>query len=61
MTVRFMLVASLGAVIVAGCKKANIELDRKILADLAVTDEVAFRSIVDQVRAALEKKSKKTA
>src|ERR671932_2690354 len=27
---------------VAGCKKASIELDRKVLADLAVADPVAF-------------------
>jgi len=36
-------------------------LDRKILADLAVTDEAAFKSIVEQARAALEKKNKKAA
>ena len=33
----------------------------KILADLAVTDDAAFKSIVDQARSALEKKSKKAA
>jgi large subunit ribosomal protein L20 len=41
-----------------GLKAAGMELDRKILADLAVTDEVAFKSIVDQARAALEDKAK---
>ncbi|MEY2546778.1 MAG: large subunit ribosomal protein [Verrucomicrobiota bacterium] len=41
-----------------GLKAAGIELDRKILADLAVTDETAFKSIVDQAKSALEEKSK---
>src|SRR3982751_2262059 len=41
-----------------GLKAANIGLDRKILADLAVTDETAFKAIVDQVKSALEEKSK---
>src|ERR1051326_749531 len=30
----------------AGCRKADIELDRKILADLAVHDPAAFAEIV---------------
>ena len=41
-----------------GLKTAGIELDRKILADLAVTDEAAFKSIVDQAKSALDEKSK---
>ena len=41
-----------------GLKAAGIGLDRKILADLAVTDEVAFKSLVDQAKSALEDKSK---
>jgi large subunit ribosomal protein L20 len=41
-----------------GLKAAQIGLDRKILADLAVTDEVAFKGIIDQVKSALEGKSK---
>ena len=41
-----------------GLKAAGILLDRKILADLAVTDETAFKSIVDQAKSALENKSK---
>jgi large subunit ribosomal protein L20 len=41
-----------------GLKAAAIELDRKILADLAVTDETAFKAIIDQVKSALENKSK---
>jgi large subunit ribosomal protein L20 len=35
-------------------KKAEIALDRKILADLAVTDPAAFSQIVQRARAALE-------
>ncbi len=37
-----------------GLKKANIALDRKILADLAVSDAPGFAGIVQQARAALE-------
>ena len=44
-----------------GLKAANIGLDRKILSDLAITDEAAFTSIVDQVKSALEKKNKQAA
>ncbi len=39
---------------IAGLKKANVGLDRKILADLAVMDPVAFAGIVQQARTALE-------
>src|ERR1700752_4236356 len=41
-----------------GLRAANIGLDRKILSDLAVTDEVAFKGIVKQVKAAIEDKKK---
>ena len=44
-----------------GLKVAGIGLDRKVLADLAVSDEIAFKSIVDQVKDALEKKNNKAA
>src|SRR6184192_2769407 len=44
-----------------GLKAAGIGLDRKVLADIAVNDEAAFKTIVDQGRAALEKKAKKAA
>ena len=37
----------------AGLKKANIDLDRKVLADLAVKDPAAFSSIVEKVKAQL--------
>lgn len=33
-----------------GLKKANIDLDRKILADMAVNNPTAFDSIVDTVK-----------
>ena len=36
-----------------GLKKASIELDRKVLADMAVTDKAAFGAIVAQVKATL--------
>lgn len=39
-----------------GLKAANIGLDRKILSDLAITDEAAFKAIVEQVKTALETK-----
>src|SRR3954462_8987303 len=41
-----------------GLKAAGIGLDRKILADLAVNDEAAFKSIIEQVKTALDAKSK---
>ena len=44
-----------------GLKKGGVELDRKILADMAVNDEAAFKGILDQVVKALDKKSKKAA
>lgn len=44
-----------------GAKSLGLTLDRKILADLAVTDETAFKSIVDNVVKALGEKSKKAA
>jgi large subunit ribosomal protein L20 len=37
---------------VAGLKKANIALDRKILADVAVRDSATFGQIVEAVRGA---------
>jgi large subunit ribosomal protein L20 len=38
---------------IAGLKKAAIDLDRKVLADLAVNDPAAFGSIVAKVKAQL--------
>jgi large subunit ribosomal protein L20 len=37
----------------SGLKKAAIELDRKVLADLAVTDKPAFAKIAEQAKAGL--------
>ena len=37
----------------AGLKKAAIDIDRKVLADLAVTDKAAFDKIAGQVKANL--------
>src|SRR6266480_7400529 len=39
---------------VSGCRKAGIELDRKVLADIAVDDPAAFGKIAEQAKAALE-------
>ena len=39
---------------VAGCRKANIELDRKVLADLAVQDPAAFAKVAARAKTALE-------
>jgi large subunit ribosomal protein L20 len=46
-----------------GLKAAGIGLDRKILADLAVTDEKTFSSIIERAKGALadKRKSKTTA
>jgi large subunit ribosomal protein L20 len=41
-----------------GLKAAEIGLDRKVLADIAVNDEAAFKAIVEQAKSALENKSK---
>ena len=36
-----------------GLKKAGIELDRKILADMAMNDAAAFSAVVEKAKAAL--------
>lgn len=36
-----------------GLKKAGIEMDRKVLAELAVTDKAAFAAVVAKAKAAL--------
>lgn len=38
--------------LISGLRKANIDLDRKILADLAVSDAKAFASIAEKAKAA---------
>jgi large subunit ribosomal protein L20 len=37
----------------AGLKRAQIDIDRKVLADLAVQDKAAFAQIASQVKASL--------
>ncbi|MDP4300691.1 50S ribosomal protein L20 [Leptothrix discophora] len=37
----------------AGLKKAQIAIDRKVLSDMAINDPAAFGSIVDKVKAQL--------
>jgi large subunit ribosomal protein L20 len=39
---------------VAGLKAAGVDLDRKVLADLAVADPAAFGALVDTARSALD-------
>ena len=41
------------SVFMNGLKKAAIEVDRKVLADLAVFDKPAFSALVDQAKAKL--------
>ena len=36
-----------------GLKKAGVELDRKVLADIAVTDAAGFTALVEKAKAAL--------
>ncbi len=36
-----------------GIKKAGVDLDRKVLAELAVSEPDAFKTLVDQAKAAL--------
>ncbi|WP_027859444.1 50S ribosomal protein L20 [Marinobacterium jannaschii] len=38
---------------IAGLKKASIEIDRKVLADLAVHEQAAFAAVVEKAKAAL--------
>jgi large subunit ribosomal protein L20 len=42
---------------IEGLVAANIEVDRKILSDLAIHDEAAFDTIFEQAKAALEQKA----
>jgi large subunit ribosomal protein L20 len=39
--------------LINGMKAAGIEVDRKVLADLAVREPAAFKALLDQARAAL--------
>ena len=42
---------------IEGLKAANITLDRKVLSDLAIRDEVAFTALVKQAQEALKAKA----
>ena len=46
---------------IEGLNAVGIEADRKILADLAVTDAAAFSAIIAQAKAGLEKKKEAAA
>ena len=39
--------------LIAGLKQAEIELDRRVLADLALHDKAAFAAVVERAKAAL--------
>ena len=40
---------------IAGLKTANIEIDRKVLADIAMNDAVDFEDVAERVKASLAK------
>jgi len=44
-----------------GLKAAGIDLDRKIVSEIAISDEATFKALVDKVVAALAQKSGKAA
>jgi large subunit ribosomal protein L20 len=46
---------------IEGLKAANISLDRKVLADIAVQDEATFNQIVSKVNSALASKQQAAA
>ncbi len=39
--------------LIAGLKKADVQIDRKVMADLAVHEKAAFSAIVEQAKSAL--------
>jgi large subunit ribosomal protein L20 len=41
--------------LIDGLKKASIEIDRKVLADLAMNDSAAFAAVAEKAKAALAK------
>jgi large subunit ribosomal protein L20 len=41
------------SVFMAGLKKSSIEIDRKVLADMAVLDKAGFAAVVDKVKTSL--------
>jgi large subunit ribosomal protein L20 len=42
------------SVFMNGLKKAGIEIDRKILSDIAVNDSAAFTALAEKARSALD-------
>jgi large subunit ribosomal protein L20 len=42
---------------IEGIKAAGLDLDRKVLADIAVADEAAFKALVEKAKAALAAKA----
>ena len=44
--------------LIDGMNKAGIEIDRKVLSDIAIFDKVAFSKIADQAKKAIAKESK---
>jgi large subunit ribosomal protein L20 len=44
---------------IEGLKAASIDMDRKVLADLAIHDEAGFALIVERAKSALSNKSQK--
>jgi len=46
---------------ISGLQLAGIEMDRKILSDIATREPETFKLLVDQSKAALDKKQKKAA
>lgn len=41
---------------IEGLHAAGIELDRKVLSDMAITDAAAFKAVVEKAKSALEEK-----
>lgn len=39
--------------LIAGLKRANVEIDRKVLADLAMNEQQAFSAVVEKAKASL--------
>ncbi len=39
---------------IEGLNKANIQMDRKVLSDIAIRDPEAFKAVVEQAKAALK-------
>src|SRR5690554_6015363 len=39
--------------LIAGLKKANVEIDRKVLADLAMNEQQAFAAVVEKAKTSL--------